>query len=38
LHPGMERMEIADAGHVPDLGEKPLAERVAAFLDANDTH
>ena len=38
MHPGMERMEIADAGHVPDLGEKPLAERVAAFLDANDTH
>ena len=38
MHPGMERMEIADAGHVPDLGERPLAERVATFFEANDTH
>ena len=37
MHPAMERMEIPDAGHVPDLGERPLAERIAAFLEANDT-
>ena len=38
MHPGMERIEVPDAGHVPDLGERPIAERVAAFLDKNDGH
>lgn len=38
MHPSMERIEVPDAGHVPDLGESALAERIASFFDRNDTH
>lgn len=38
VHPRMEWVEVGDAGHVPDLGEPALAERIAAFFDRNEGH